>query len=81
MANLKVSELRPTGSELFIDSESYLNDLSDMDATFVHGGFGHGFEAFATINFKVLEAGVLGLGITNVVSLAKSFSKTDTDIF
>ncbi|ARV58932.1 hypothetical protein BZZ01_10060 [Nostocales cyanobacterium HT-58-2] len=74
MAHIKVLELRPAGSELFIDSETYLNDLSDVDTTSVHGGFGHGFTAFTAVNFKVLEAGAMGLGITNVVSLVKSFS-------
>ncbi|ARV58935.1 hypothetical protein BZZ01_10080 [Nostocales cyanobacterium HT-58-2] len=74
MAHIKVSELRPAGSELFIDSESFLNDLSDVDVSSVHGGFGHGLGVFTALNFKVLEAGVVGLGITNVVSLVKSFS-------
>jgi hypothetical protein len=31
MANIVISELRPAGSELFMDSESYLNDLTDAE--------------------------------------------------
>ncbi|MBD2448157.1 hypothetical protein H6G76_13470 [Nostoc sp. FACHB-152] len=40
MASIKISELRPAGSELFQDSESFLNELSEnreMDQ--VMGGF------------------------------------------
>jgi hypothetical protein len=29
MASIKISELRPVGSELFQDSESFLNELSE----------------------------------------------------
>ncbi len=29
MASIKISELRPAGSELFQDSESFLNELND----------------------------------------------------
>lgn len=38
MANIKISELRPAGSELFQDSESFLNELSDRDLGNVEGG-------------------------------------------
>lgn len=38
MANIVISELRPAGSELFMDSESYLTDLNDTDAIGVIGG-------------------------------------------
>ncbi len=31
MATIKISELRPTGYELFSDSESYISDLSDRE--------------------------------------------------
>ncbi|MEA5581002.1 hypothetical protein VB620_06565 [Nodularia harveyana UHCC-0300] len=31
MANIAISDLRPAGSELFMDSESYLNDLTDAE--------------------------------------------------
>ncbi len=33
---INISELRPAGSELFMDSESYLNDLTESDS--VYGG-------------------------------------------
>ncbi len=41
MASIKLTELRPAGSELFNDSESFLNELNDQDmSTLVTGGFG-----------------------------------------
>ena len=38
MARLQISELRPAGSELFQDSESFLEDLSERELDFVAGG-------------------------------------------
>ena len=37
MANIKIHDLRPTGSELFHDSETFLNELTDEDLG-VEGG-------------------------------------------
>ena len=39
MAVIKISELRPAGSELFQDSESFLNELNDQEMS-VSGGYG-----------------------------------------
>ena len=38
MAEIKLSELRPAGSELLEDSESFLNELNDRDLENVAGG-------------------------------------------
>lgn len=38
MANIKLSELSPTGSELFHDSESFINELSSEEIGDVLGG-------------------------------------------
>ncbi|MEH2072416.1 MAG: hypothetical protein V7K47_30420 [Nostoc sp.] len=37
MATIKIHDLSPAGSELFQDSESFLNELTDEELT-VHGG-------------------------------------------
>ncbi|MEH1836610.1 MAG: hypothetical protein V7L29_32310 [Nostoc sp.] len=37
MASIKISELRPVGSELFQDSESFLNELNAQDMEGVMG--------------------------------------------
>lgn len=39
MANLKISDLQPTGYDLFSDSESYMMDLSEDELNTTHGGF------------------------------------------
>ncbi|BAZ01078.1 hypothetical protein NIES37_50760 [Tolypothrix tenuis PCC 7101] len=37
MASIKISELRPAGSELFQDSESFLNDLNSQEMEIIGG--------------------------------------------
>ncbi|EAW44479.1 hypothetical protein PN465_00860 [Nodularia spumigena CS-584] len=38
MANIVISDLRPAGSELFMDSESYLTDLTNDELNHTSGG-------------------------------------------
>lgn len=38
MANIEIDNLHPAGSELFQDSESFLNDLSDREVCGIKGG-------------------------------------------
>lgn len=38
MANIAISNLRPAGSELFMDSESYLQELTDTELNATKGG-------------------------------------------
>ncbi|MCC5647545.1 hypothetical protein LC607_32485 [Nostoc sp. CHAB 5824] len=38
MASIKISELRPAGSELFQDSESFLNELNEKEILSLVGG-------------------------------------------
>ncbi len=38
MANINISDLRPAGADLFLDSESYLNDLTQGEIEGVVGG-------------------------------------------
>ncbi len=72
MANITLSELQ-VGSVLFQDSESFLSDLNDINS--VYGGDGDGFDPFLDYGTKGYEFSILGLGVNNVVSLAKSFSE------
>ena len=37
MGNINISDLRPAGADLFLDSESYLNDLTEGEML-VFGG-------------------------------------------
>ncbi|YAF96625.1 MAG: hypothetical protein AB3A66_02790 [Nodularia sp. CChRGM 3473] len=81
MANITLSELHAAGSELFQDSESFLNELNDVDS--ISGGqIGFGATATqaavsnpATLT-KLAEAFVYVYGIGHVTVLAKSFSVT-----
>ncbi|WP_199337879.1 hypothetical protein [Nostoc sp. FACHB-280] len=65
--NIKKHTLNPTGSELFIDSESFLQDLADTDSMNLQGGYGPGIE-------KLLEFGINVYALNNIVSIAKTFS-------
>jgi hypothetical protein len=38
MATINISDLRPTGSELFFDSENYMSELGDNELGSVKGG-------------------------------------------
>ncbi|MGK7943528.1 MAG: hypothetical protein AB4058_03580 [Microcystaceae cyanobacterium] len=38
MANIKVNELNPAGSQLFSDSENFLKDLKDDELISLYGG-------------------------------------------
>lgn len=83
MANIKLSELNATGSELFLDSESFLNELTDFDS--ISGGedasgydYGHvqvrpRVSGITTLT-KLAEAFVTVYAIGHVTELAKSFS-------
>ncbi|GAX35609.1 hypothetical protein [Nodularia sp. NIES-3585] len=82
MANIKLSELNAIGSELFLDSESFLNELNDVDS--ISGGStssqgydqGYGYEGISGISTltKLAEAFVTVYAIGHVTELAKSFS-------
>lgn len=38
MATINISDLHPTGSDLFSDSESYINELGDAELDATYGG-------------------------------------------
>ncbi|MCC5639658.1 hypothetical protein LC593_28300 [Nostoc sp. CHAB 5844] len=65
--NTKNLGLNPAGSELFVDSESFVQDLADTDAMNLQGGYGPGID-------KLLEFGVNVYALNNIVSIAKTFS-------
>ena len=74
MANITLSELHAAGSELFRDSESFLNELNDVDS--ISGG--QVTIATAASNpwtlTKLAEAFVITYAVEHVTMLAKSFS-------
>ena len=76
MASITLSPLNVTGSELFQDSESYLNELNDAASVSVHGGGSDasGFSAYGDFGVKYLEFLVDGYAIASIKYIAKSFS-------
>jgi hypothetical protein len=70
MANIALTELRFDGSELFQDSESFLNELNEVDA--ISGGYYHVSDLY-TLE-KLTEAYVFTYGIGHIAYLAKSYS-------
>lgn len=38
MSTINISNLRPTGTELFSDSEGYMNELGDSEFDSIYGG-------------------------------------------
>jgi hypothetical protein len=75
MASIKLGQLETTGSELFQDSESFLNDMSDVNSISVYGG-GSDFSDISVFT-KLGEAFVNTYGIGNIAYLAKSYSDHD----
>ena len=72
MASIKLSELQVTGSELFQDSESFLNEMSDANS--IYGGGYSGISDMSTLT-KLAEAFVNTYGIGHIAYLAKSYSE------
>jgi len=38
MASIRIGDIQPAGSALFLDEETFLNELSDEQAGLTHGG-------------------------------------------
>ncbi|AFZ55756.1 MULTISPECIES: hypothetical protein [Anabaena] len=72
MASIKLSELQATGSELFQDSESFLNEMSDVNS--IYGGYYGGEVSDISTLTKLAEAFVNVYGIGHIAYLAKSYS-------
>ncbi|MDZ8106832.1 MAG: hypothetical protein RM338_14600 [Nostoc sp. DedQUE12a] len=71
MANITLSELYVSGSELFEGTESFLNDLSDVDS--ISGGEYANFSDISTLT-KLAEAYVDTYAIGHITYVAKSYS-------
>ncbi|MEH1970140.1 hypothetical protein, partial [Nostoc sp.] len=78
-------QLNTTGSELFQDSESFLNDLNNVDSITIYGGqeadvsnVADGVEPLLRYGIKGQEFGLLGFGASLTAHIVKSFSEADT---
>ena len=54
MASIKINNLQPAGSDLFNDSESYLNELKDQELDVVNGGLVSIIPVTITITWTIL---------------------------
>ncbi|MBD2505880.1 MULTISPECIES: hypothetical protein [unclassified Nostoc] len=84
MASIALSQLNTTGSELFQDSESFLNDLNNVDSITVYGGgndissVASGLGPLLAYGVKGQEFALLGFGASLTAHIVKSFSDVDT---
>ncbi|MGF1933819.1 MAG: hypothetical protein RM347_005390 [Nostoc sp. ChiQUE02] len=85
MASIALSQLNTTGSELFQDSESFLNDLNNVDSITIYGGqdadvsnVADGVEPLLQFGVKGQEFALLGFGANLTAHIIKSFSEADT---
>ncbi|MBD2560871.1 MULTISPECIES: hypothetical protein [Nostoc] len=84
MASIALSQLNTTGSELFQDSESFLNDLNNVDSITIYGGgsevsnVADGLEPLLAYGIKGQEFGLLAFGASLTAHIIKSFSESDT---
>ena len=70
MSSIKIAELRPAGSELFQDSESFLNELSDgQEMDMVLGGGGRKGGRGGNVNTSVVTNVNTQVNITNIHSI------------
>ncbi|MBE9006233.1 hypothetical protein IQ259_14500 [Fortiea sp. LEGE XX443] len=74
MANITLNQLHVAGAELFQDSESFLNEMTDVDA--ISGGYYGKVSDLYTLE-KLAEAFVNTYGIGHIAYLAKSYSYSD----
>ncbi len=60
MAEIQLSELRPAGSELFQDSESYISELNEQEMGSVVGGASFNVSAISVIGNTVIGNTAVG---------------------
>lgn len=65
MATIKIHDLNPTGSQLFSDSESYLNELTDDEININGGGnFGYSYANLGISRGQGQSISFTGYGIS-----------------
>lgn len=64
MSTIKISDLHPAGSDLFLDSESFINDLVDGEIGAIQGGFSSFRCVVWSARFSVVGSIVASLVVT-----------------
>ena len=65
MASININDIQPVGLELFADSESFLNTLSDDAADYIYGGFAD--------SGAVTNSGSCAAGCTHILEAEAGF--------
>ncbi|MEH1952849.1 hypothetical protein [Nostoc sp.] len=84
MASIALSQLNTIGSELFQDSESFLNDLNNLDSITIYGGdsdvsdVANNLDPLLAYGIKGQEFGLLAFGASLTAHIVKSYSDSDT---
>ncbi|AFY49417.1 hypothetical protein Nos7524_3630 [Nostoc sp. PCC 7524] len=77
MASINLTELQATGSDLFQDSESFLQEMTSLEDS-IYGGYDGGYsrstDNIVAFTVKAFEFGIITFGIDAIVHLSKSFS-------
>ncbi|MBW4645354.1 MAG: hypothetical protein KME23_20580 [Goleter apudmare HA4340-LM2] len=79
MASINLNKLN-AGSELFQDSESFLNEMNNVETVSVNGGYGYGYsdatDDVLDYGLKGFEFGAITFGVDAIGHLVKSFSSS-----
>lgn len=73
MASIAISDLRPAGSELFVDSETFINELTseELSLTSVQGGASFVIWGVAIASKYVYSAFASGAAVGAISALAR----------
>jgi hypothetical protein len=84
MSHINISELKPIGSDLFYDSESFLNELTDEDITSVAGGMvisqvtvtaGYPGDSVVRVNYTGFSGINRGRRVINLTGISDNWQK------
>ncbi|NJL63519.1 MAG: hypothetical protein HC903_18900 [Methylacidiphilales bacterium] len=72
MANIEISQLHPVGSELFQDSESFLNELNEQELGAMGGGSSELVTSAVYINTKpIANSQAISIASDAIISVSK----------
>ena len=68
MASIAISNLHPAGADLFMDSESFMNELTDEQLNMTHGGATPGAAGVVIIIASNAFCAGVAVGVTLTVA-------------
>jgi hypothetical protein len=73
MASIVVSDLRPAGSALFLDSETYMNDIVDDELNGVNGGISFPSSIYPIVVATRASSGYCVRGVSALTGVSAYF--------